>query len=205
MRKLPALVRRGDDGQTQLCAPKLGIWCDAPQQLDILLAGRSLGILQVLKTRYEIVVPSSGQGPVQGEFPTADTPVEYGEPLIAVGDDEALQQVTGDVFKALDTGGEVAGLVEGDIDVRAPLDGIFYSRPGPDSANFVQEGDIVDLGQTLGLIEVMKTFNPIRYGGEGRPQQATVTEIRVLDAQEVSANEILMVLKPLFAGEEEEE
>jgi acetyl-CoA carboxylase biotin carboxyl carrier protein len=205
MKKLPALVRHKDDGQIQLCAPKLGTWRDAPQQLDILLAGRSLGVLKVLNTRYEIVVPATGQGTVQGDFPKGVTPVEYGQPLITVGGDEALQQIAGEFFSALDSRAEMTGLVEGDIDVRAPLDGIFYSRPGPDSPNFVTEGDVVELGQTLGLIEVMKTFNPIRYTGDGRSQEATVHEIRVLDAQEVSANEILMVLKPFYVGEAEEE
>lgn len=45
--------------------------------------------------------------------------------------------------------------------INAPLPGIFYRRPAPDQPPFKKEGDAVAVGDTIGLIEVMKTFMPV--------------------------------------------
>ena len=44
---------------------------------------------------------------------------------------------------------------------QAPIPGIFYRKPSPDAADFKNIGDAVAVGDTLGLIEVMKTFTPV--------------------------------------------
>jgi biotin carboxyl carrier protein len=43
----------------------------------------------------------------------------------------------------------------------AHLPGTFYHRPAPDQPAFKTAGDAVAAGDTIGLIEVMKTFTPI--------------------------------------------
>jgi len=43
----------------------------------------------------------------------------------------------------------------------SPLPGIFYRRPSPNEAPFKQEGDTVAVGETIGLVEVMKSFFPV--------------------------------------------
>ena len=45
--------------------------------------------------------------------------------------------------------------------ILAPMEGSFWTRPSPDQPTFVNEGERVEVGQTLGLVEVMKTFTPI--------------------------------------------
>ena len=45
--------------------------------------------------------------------------------------------------------------------VEAPLPGTFFRRPAPDQPPFKGEGDNVAVGDTVGLIEVMKTFTPV--------------------------------------------
>ncbi len=45
--------------------------------------------------------------------------------------------------------------------VLAPIPGTFYRRPAPDQPPFKAEGDAVASGETVGLIEVMKTFTPV--------------------------------------------
>jgi acetyl-CoA carboxylase biotin carboxyl carrier protein len=45
--------------------------------------------------------------------------------------------------------------------VQAPLPGIFYRKPAPDQPAFKCEGDMIAVGDTIGLIEVMKTFTPV--------------------------------------------
>ncbi|GAA1777308.1 MULTISPECIES: acetyl-CoA carboxylase [Leucobacter] len=44
----------------------------------------------------------------------------------------------------------------------APIPGIFYRRPAPDKPAFVEIGDAVEAGQTIGVIEIMKQFTEIR-------------------------------------------
>jgi len=45
--------------------------------------------------------------------------------------------------------------------VFAPIPGTFYRKSAPDQPVFKNEGDLVVKGDTLGLIEVMKTFTAI--------------------------------------------
>lgn len=47
------------------------------------------------------------------------------------------------------------------VDITAPLVGVFYRAPSPDSANFVEIGDTIEIGTEVGLIEAMKVFSPI--------------------------------------------
>ena len=46
-------------------------------------------------------------------------------------------------------------------DIRSPIPGIFYRRPSPDEPEFAQEGDTVEAGQVIGLVEVMKQFHDV--------------------------------------------
>ena len=52
--------------------------------------------------------------------------------------------------------------------IASPLPGTFYRKPAPDQPAFKQDGDAVALGDTLGLIEVMKTFTPVAAEVVGR-------------------------------------
>jgi len=46
-------------------------------------------------------------------------------------------------------------------EIKSPIPGTFYRKPAPDAANFVDDGGAVEVGQQIGLIEVMKTFIPV--------------------------------------------
>jgi acetyl-CoA carboxylase biotin carboxyl carrier protein len=74
-------------------------------------------------------------------------------------------------------------------------DFLFYRRPSPDEPNYVAEGDVVKRGQVLGLVEVIKCFNQIIYGGDGFPDEASVVRIVPEDAGEVKFNRPLIVLE----------
>jgi len=50
----------------------------------------------------------------------------------------------------------------------SPLPGVFYRAPAPDKPPFKSEGDGVAAGDTIGLIEVMKTFTPVLAEEGGR-------------------------------------
>ena len=45
--------------------------------------------------------------------------------------------------------------------ISSPMNGIFYNAPSPGSPPFVKEGDTIQAGQPIGLIEAMKVFNEI--------------------------------------------
>lgn len=51
--------------------------------------------------------------------------------------------------------------------VISPLPGIFYRKPGPGKAPFVEVGDTVEAGQTIGIVEIMKQFTEIQSDTAG--------------------------------------
>ena len=65
-----------------------------------------------------------------------------------------------------------AGLVP----VITAMDGIHWSRPGPESPAFVEAGDRVQAGDTVALVEVMKTFSAIRAPAAGEWVRAEVDD-----------------------------
>ena len=74
--------------------------------------------------------------------------------------------------------------------VTSPIVGTAYLAPEPGKANFVAVGDKVTAGQTLLIIEAMKTFNPIKA-----PKAGTVARILVENAQPVEYGEPLMIVE----------
>ena len=74
--------------------------------------------------------------------------------------------------------------------VKSPIVGTAYLAPEPGKPNFVAVGDKVTAGQTLLIIEAMKTFNPIKA-----PKAGTVVRILVENAQPVEYGEPLMILE----------
>lgn len=78
---------------------------------------------------------------------------------------------------------------KGDV-VNSPMVGTVYMQPQPDAPPFVKVGDTVNAGQTLMIIEAMKTMNPIPAPKAGR-----VVEILVEDGQPVEFGEPLVVIE----------
>ena len=76
--------------------------------------------------------------------------------------------------------------------IKAPMDGIFYIKPSPNSNNFVREGQLVNNHIKLGLLEVMKNFYPIYIN------QNNFTKIKKIfktNGEIVKKNDILFVLE----------
>ena len=73
--------------------------------------------------------------------------------------------------------------------VPSPMVGVAYLSPDPESANFVSVGQRVEAGQTLLLIEAMKTFNQIKA-----PRAGTVSRIIASSGTPVEFGEVLMIL-----------
>lgn len=69
--------------------------------------------------------------------------------------------------------------------VRSPIPGVFYRRPDPASPFFVEEGDVVDAGAVVGLVEVMKQFHEVRSDVRGRVRSFVVDNEGVVGAGDV--------------------
>ena len=66
--------------------------------------------------------------------------------------------------------------------VKAQMPGTFYRRPDPESDPYVEEGDEVSAGDTIGLIEVMKNFNEIMVEEDGKISKFLVEDEEAVDA-----------------------
>lgn len=73
--------------------------------------------------------------------------------------------------------------------INSPMVGTVYLSPSPGAEPFVKPGDKVTSGQTLMIIEAMKTMNPI-----ASPKAGIVRQILVRDAQPVEFGEPLIVV-----------
>jgi acetyl-CoA carboxylase biotin carboxyl carrier protein len=74
--------------------------------------------------------------------------------------------------------------------VKSPMVGVAYLAPEPGAASYVTIGQNVEIGQTLLLIEAMKTFNQIKAAKAG-----TVKQILVSSGAPVEYDEPLLIIE----------
>ena len=75
--------------------------------------------------------------------------------------------------------------------VSAPLTGVWYNAPSPGARSYVAEGDEINSGQVVGLIEAMKLFNEIKSDATG-----TVTRVLVETGTLVKRKQPLIEIDP---------
>ena len=78
------------------------------------------------------------------------------------------------------------------IRIESPMVGTFYRAPQPDADPFVEEGDTVEAGQTLCILEAMKLMNEVKAESEG-----VVRRVCVENAAPVQYGDLLFELEPL--------
>ncbi len=110
-----------------------------------------------------VAAPAPVAAPAAAAAPAAQQPVEEGD-----GDDYARHPGV----------------------VRSPMVGTAYRAPAPGAQPFVEVGDTVKEGQTLLIVEAMKTMNQIPS-----PRSGVVKAILVEDGQPVEFDEPLMVIE----------
>ncbi|NMH65850.1 biotin carboxylase N-terminal domain-containing protein [Shewanella salipaludis] len=94
-----------------------------------------------------------------------------------------------------------------ELKVLAQGAGIFYTSPAPGEADFVKEGDVVTVDQTLALTEAMKMFSQVTLAGFNRqsailyPEDKQYRIERILNSngQQVSQGDLLFVVSPVEA------
>ncbi len=189
---LPALAGPAEaDRVVVLRAPAPGWFRRAVADGALVRAGDELGQLEVLGRVVRLTVPAGLRGAIA-------LPPEPGprRARIAVGHGQALvhldpRQLAGATTTVVAAG---PGQRAGGLVFVAPTSGRLYRRPGPGKPAFVEVGQRVEAGQTVCLIEVMKTFHRVTYGGGDLPDQASVVEILVGDDADVTAGQPLLAL-----------
>lgn len=81
---------------------------------------------------------------------------------------------------------------EGLVDVAAPMPGLVYLAPAPSAPRFVEPGRRVAAGDTLLLIEAMKSMLPVRA-----PVDGIVEAVLVADEEAVAAAQVLVRMRPV--------
>ena len=72
----------------------------------------------------------------------------------------------------------------------APLPGVFYRKPAPDKPAYKSEGDLVAIGDVVGLIEVMKSFVEVHADASGK-----IVRFVVGDEEPIMAGQPLLELE----------
>lgn len=147
---LPLATQEG----TELRAPLMGRFTASVAVGALVQPGRQLGLLRQLRNAYPVVVPEGVSGRVV-RLVRPGHDACYGECIVALAPFEGAAETSAS------SGASAAAAVA----VAAPLDGQFYLRPSPDAPPFIEAGQRVEPGATIGLIEVMKFYYPVRYEG----------------------------------------
>ncbi len=132
----------------------------------------SLGDFRLSVRRGGVVVEAAPRTHSAQALPA--TPVKSAAPAVAV---------------AAPTTAASEALQEGEIALRSPMLGSFYRSPSPGAKPFVEVGQKVNAGDTVGVIEVMKLFNTLTAAAAG-----TVVRISVDNGGLVEFNQIVMVI-----------
>jgi acetyl-CoA carboxylase biotin carboxyl carrier protein len=72
----------------------------------------------------------------------------------------------------------------------APLPGVFYRKPAPDKPAYKSNGDIVAVGDVVGLIEVMKSFIEVQAKASGK-----IVRFVIDDEEPVMAGQVLLEIE----------
>ena len=75
-------------------------------------------------------------------------------------------------------------------EILAPLPGVFYRKPAPDKPAYKSEGDIVAVGDVVGLIEVMKSFIEVQAEASGK-----IVRFVVGDEEPIMAGQVLLEIE----------
>ena len=180
-----------DDGILEVRAPFPGFFRGGPGPGSLVPPNTLVGELELLGTLYEVCSDEQAHGLVVGEIPavrSARRAVEHGEALLLLDPSEAAVHAA--ELEAERERDQHTGLV-----FSAPSSGRFYSRSSPDKPAFVTVGDVIEEGAPVALLEVMKTFHRIAYGGAGLPHRARVLAILANDGADLEVGDAILEIE----------
>jgi acetyl-CoA carboxylase biotin carboxyl carrier protein len=175
-----------------LGAPAPGLWRDRPRAGAFLTPGDPLGQLEVLGACEPLVVPAPARGVVHiVDDDRARVPVGFGTVLVVL-DPTALAHAGA----STGPGDAAATVSEAQWMLRSPSSGRFYARPGPGKPPFVTAGEVIVVGRTVALLEVMKSFHRVQYEGAGLPDRARVVRVVPTEEADLAAGDPILELEP---------
>ena len=122
------------------------------------------------------------------------TEISYQEGDFAISVSRAAKDIVSNSSSTNSIGTQNKANNEGDYSsdpraIKSPMVGTVYLQPEPGANTFVKEGDQVKNGQTLLIIEAMKTMNPIESTLQGK-----VSKILVENEQAVEFGQPIMII-----------
>ena len=124
----------------------------------------------------------------KGSYPMQQAPMQMMQAMPAPEAPRAAPAASAATISAEAVGKSTREMPEGHT-VRSPMVGTYYASSSPDKPPFVQIGQQVKAGETLGIIEAMKMFNPIEADVSG-----TVRAILVENGQPIEFDEPMFVI-----------
>lgn len=189
MKPMLTALSHQEEELIQILSPAVGVFESQIFPGTFLTSQNPLGTLKILHTDYQIHLPAGVSGIVQ-EVAGEVKGVEYRTPLLSLS-----KELTSFSLETEEIPEETRASEDGFFNIPSLMDGIFYRRPKPDSPSFVEVGTQIQPGDTLGLLEVMKTFYPLLYEIPGSPLRGEVMEILAEDGGEVKQGQVIMKIK----------
>lgn len=160
------------------------------KKLIDLLEESNLAEIEIKEGEESVRLARTPKGTYAPAPATMYPPAPHAAPAAAMPMHSPTEAATGGHARPHAEPGAGAGqsLPDGHV-VRAPMVGTFYMSPAPDKPAFVSVGQAVKQGETLGIIEAMKMFNPIEADVSG-----TVLAILGESGQPVEFDQPLFVI-----------
>ena len=178
-----------EDGVLLLRAPEVGLFTAPLERGAVVAPGMAAGALQRLGGAVRLRVPAGARGAVVSEAPE--------RVLAPVGFDDVLYRLdpagAGAAAEAEDAGSEATG----GLTLRSEQSGRVWHRPGPGEAPYCEAGSVLEDGDAVCLVEVMKTFSTLPYrASAGLPARARVVRWIAGDGADVQKGDPILEVEP---------
>jgi biotin carboxyl carrier protein len=187
------VITEATNAETRVLSPSVGFCSLTIKPGKYLSAGAFIGKLKIMNTNINLYLPADAFGKVIiAEKRDKMFQVEYKQELFRLSSDSipSNKETKKVQTKIIDQNEPDDGYL-----IRASSTGIFYRRSSPDAPAYVKEGQKIEKGKIVGLIEVMKTFNHIVFQGTDNSDSGVIKKILCKDAQEVKLGEGLFLVE----------
>jgi acetyl-CoA carboxylase biotin carboxyl carrier protein len=191
--ELLAILEHLDDGRTALLSPSPGLWRDPPATGSLIRPSDELGWIEILGVLHRLRAPEAALGIVAApaeETELSRRHVDHGARLLSL-DPERLAGALASA-RAPERGPVNA---DGTLTFTSPSSGRFYQRAAPDKPAFVVAGQILERGQTIGLLEVMKTFTRVNYDNPKLPARVKILTVVAADQSDLGRGDVILTLE----------
>lgn len=181
------LILSREGGRVRLLSPLPGVFTCPLADGQAVTPGEPVGVALSLGRVVTLLAPAGASGRVSySRGSLVREPVGFATVLYELTPlEEAAEQ------GSPETEDDPQALV-----LRATYSGRFWARPTPGAPAYAEPGTVLEAGQPVGLVEVMKTFTQIPYeSGSGLPEKAVSVRICQVDGAEIRAGDPLVEVR----------